>query len=226
VSAWFVTGAGTDIGKTHIACGLLDSWRHHGLACDAFKPLLSGYDPLEMEESDAGRLLIALDRPVTPENVAAISPWRYRPALSPAAAARAVGTAVPYGDVVAACQSKIANRSGPLLVEGAGGVMSPLAEGKTNLDLMAALNLPALLVVGTYLGAISHGLTALEALRARRVRVAATIVSESAEGAETLADTIADLAQFHAGPIIGAPRFGEGATPPELAALAEMLRTS
>ena len=91
---------------------------------------------------------------------------------------------------------------------------------------MAALSLPALLVVGSYLGAISHALTALEALRARRVRVTTTIVSESAEGAETLADTIADLGQFHAGPIVGAPRFGEGATPPELAALADLLRAA
>ncbi|MEJ0022499.1 MAG: dethiobiotin synthase [Alphaproteobacteria bacterium] len=226
MSAWFVTGAGTAIGKTHISCALLDAWRNHGHACDAFKPLLSGYDPLEMEESDAGRLLIALDRPVTPETVAEMSPWRYRPALSPAAAAREAGTAVPYGDVVTACQSRIAARAGPLLIEGAGGVMSPLAEGKTNLDLIAALGLPVLLVVGSYLGSISHALTALEALRARRVRVAATIVSESAEAAESLADTIADLAQFHAGPIFAAPRFGEGATPPEVATLADVLRTS
>jgi dethiobiotin synthetase len=222
VSAFFVTGAGTDIGKTHIACVLLQVWRASGAKCDAFKPVLSGYDPARMHGSDPARLLAALGAPVNTETIAAVSPWRYGQALAPPAAARAEGRFIPYGDVVAACQARIAALEGLLLIEGAGGVMSPLAEGKTNLDLIAALNLPALLVVGTYLGAISHALTAIEGLRARRVRVVATIVSESAASAEPLADTVACLRQFHTGLVVAAPRFDHDA-PAEILALADLL---
>lgn len=225
MTAFFVTGAGTDIGKTHIACALLRVWRAEGRICDAFKPLLSGFDPARAEESDAGRLLAALGRPIDGESVAEMSPWRFAPPLSPAAAARAVGTAVPYGDVVATCQARIAARLGPFLIEGAGGVMSPIAESKTNLDLIAALGLPALLVVGTYLGAISHALTAYEALRARRVRCAATIVSESPEGAESPAAIAECLAQYHPGPILAVPQFRAGESSPEISVLADLLRT-
>lgn len=223
MSAVFITGAGTDIGKTHIAAALLRAWRAAGVACDAFKPLLSGYDPSRATESDAGRLLAALGLSADPHAVARMAPWRFAPALSPPAAARAVGTSVPYGDVVAACQERIASHAGVLLIEGAGGVMSPLAEGKTNLDLIAALNLPALLIAGTYLGAISHALTAVEALRARRVRLAALVVSESEAGAEPPADIAASLGQFHAGLIMAIPRFDERAPPAEIKALADFL---
>lgn len=223
MSAVFVTGAGTDIGKTHIACALLRAWRRAGAPCDAFKPLLSGYDQARLAESDAGRLLAALGKAVNAETVAAMSPWRYAAPLAPPAAARREGLRVPYDEIVAACQARIAAAKGVLLIEGAGGVMSPIADGQTNLDLIAALGAPALLVGGTYLGAISHALTALEALHARGARVAAVVVSESAAGAESLADTIASLCQFHDGPVLGAPRFVDTAPPTGINALADLI---
>ncbi len=222
MTAFFVTGAGTDIGKTHIACALLRAWRTRGLACAAFKPVLSGFDEASAAESDAGRLLSALGAEVNAATVNAITPWRYSAPLSPPAAARAEGRDIPYGAVVEACRRLIGAHDGAALIEGAGGVMSPIAADKTNLDLIAALNLPALLVTGSYLGAISHTLTAVEALAARRVKLAAIVVSQSVASAEPLAGTAASLAAFHDGPIFVAPRFVSG-TPPEIKALADIL---
>ena len=66
-----------------------------------------------------------------------------------------------------------------LVIEGAGGVMSPIAEDATNLDLFAELGLEVILVTGSYLGAVSHTLTAIAALQVRGVAVAAIVVSES-----------------------------------------------
>jgi dethiobiotin synthetase len=222
MTAFFVTGAGTDIGKTHIACALLRAWRARGLACAALKPVLSGFDETALAESDAGRLLNALGVEVSAANVDAMTPWRFSAPLSPPAAARAEGREIAYGAVVAACQKLIGANVGAALIEGAGGVMSPIAESKTNLDLIAALNRPALLVTGSYLGAISHTLTAVKALAARRVKLAAIVVSESVVSAEPLAQTAASLAAFHDGPIFAAPRFVSG-IPPEIAALADFL---
>jgi dethiobiotin synthetase len=81
--------------------------------------------------------------------------------------------------------------------------MSPIAEDGTNLDLIAALKVPALLVTGSYLGAVSHTLTAIEALKARGVTVAALVVSESDGEPPPLTEIDQALARF-AGHI---PRF-------------------
>ncbi|MGE3143797.1 MAG: dethiobiotin synthase [Hyphomonadaceae bacterium] len=209
MSALFVAGAGTDIGKTEIACGLIRALRARGVGVDAFKPLLSGFDPAAPAGSDAARLLDALGRAVTPEEIAAMSPWRFRAPLAPNMAARAEGAVVRFEAVQTACVARVeAAAPGLLLVEGAGGLMSPLSDETTFLDLTGALHAPSLLVAGSYLGAISHALTALEALRARALSVRALIVSESAQSGVTLAETVQALARL-AGPVpvLAAPRY-------------------
>ena len=67
-----------------------------------------------------------------------------------------------------------------MLIEGVGGIMVPLDERHTVLDWMSALRLPVLLVAGSYLGTISHTLTALHVLAQRNLDIAAVVVSESA----------------------------------------------
>ncbi len=66
-----------------------------------------------------------------------------------------------------------------MLIEGAGGVMSPIDDSHTVLDLIAGLGHPAVLVTGSYLGAISHTLTAICALKSRGVPIQGVLVSES-----------------------------------------------
>ena len=96
----FVTATGTGIGKTHVACGLLRAQGGAGL-----KPVLSGFDPASAADSDAGRLLAAMGRPITPETIAAISPWRFAAPLSPDMAAAREGRAVPFEALIAACRA-------------------------------------------------------------------------------------------------------------------------
>jgi dethiobiotin synthetase len=66
-----------------------------------------------------------------------------------------------------------------VLIEGVGGVMVPLNDRRTVLDWIEALGIPVLLVIGTYLGSISHTLTALTALRQRQIPIRALIINES-----------------------------------------------
>jgi len=82
------------------------------------------------------------------------------------------------------------------LIEGVGGVMVPLTEQRTVRDWMAALRIPAILVTGSYLGSISHTLTAIEALRAASIPIHAIIVSESEASPVPLADTLATIRAF------------------------------
>ena len=83
--------------------------------------------------------------------------------------------------------------------------MTPLDGHRTTLDVMMALQLPLILVTGTYRGAISHTLTALDSLFRRDMNVLATIVSETPASAIALDDVVSAISRFTA-PVIGLPR--------------------
>jgi dethiobiotin synthetase len=205
VTAIFITGTGTDVGKTFVGASLIRHLRQMGRSVDAIKPVVSGFDPGQPAASDPGILLQALGFPVTLQNIERISPWRFRAAISPDLAARREGRRIDVDDVVAYCKSAIEDRREILLVEGVGGIMVPLDEQRTVLDVMMALQLPLILVVGSYLGTISHTLTALDALFRRDMAVLAIIVSETPGSPVPLDETVAAIARF-AEPVIGLPR--------------------
>lgn len=202
MSAIFITATGTDIGKTYVACALIRALLASGRAVDAFKPVLSGYEMFD--GSDAAHLLTALGRPAADLDL--VSPLRFSAPLAPPSAARAEGQSIALADLVQRCRTKIDATAGLLLIEGAGGIMSPIAEEATNLDLITALSTPTLLVAGSYLGAISHTLTALEAMWSRGVTITAVVISES-EGAPPLTEITEALANFAPYiPVVIAPR--------------------
>ncbi|MEW6164591.1 MAG: dethiobiotin synthase [Pseudomonadota bacterium] len=179
--AYFITATGTDLGKTWLTAGLLAAWRARGVAARALKPVMSGHDPARHAESDAA---IIGARPTT---------WTYAAPLSPDLAAAKEGKAIDFDALVDWCRDAIASSDGLLLIEGIGGTMVPLDARHTVRDWIAALNVPALLVCGSHLGALSHALTALAALREAGVVPAALVVNESAGSAVSLDDTLASL---------------------------------
>jgi len=196
MSAIFVTAAGTDIGKTFVTCGLIRALQARGRKVAALKPIVSGFAPAAAEGSDSGLLLAALGRPVTIETIAQVSPWRFAAALSPDMAAAREGRTIDLAALVGFCRDAIATRDGALLIEGVGGVMTPLDARHTVLDWMAALDIPIVLVAGSYLGAISHTLTALEVVRRRGLAVACLVISESQGSPVPLEETRATVARF------------------------------
>lgn len=191
MSALFVTGTGTDIGKTYLSAAILRALTDRGMTVEVSKPVVSGFDPASPAGSDPAELLTALGQPVTPKTLAKVSPWQYRAPLSPPLAARLEGQRLDFREVLEHCRDRVA-AGAPLLIEGAGGVMSPLSDDSTMLDLAAGLSLPVLLVAGSYLGTISHTLTALLALRSAGVGVLAVAVSESLD-APDLDETVQSL---------------------------------
>lgn len=221
----FVTSTGTDIGKTFVSAGLIRHWRREGRTVDALKPVMSGYDPQQAATSDAGCLLRALGHTVDEPNVARIAPWRYRAPLAPDLAAAKEGRTLEVEALVAFCRERIGANDGTLLIEGVGGIMVPLDETKTVLDWMVALAAPVLLVTGSYLGTISHTLTALTVLELSRLDVRAIAVSDSPGSTVELADTVDTLERFGRGvPVVGIPRLASGeAEHPAFAELAALL---
>src|SRR5262245_27719286 len=191
----FVTSSGTGIGKTFVTLKLIAELKAAGRRVRALKPVASGFDAARPTDGDTGELLRALALEPTAANLDAVSPWRFAAPLSPDMAAARERRAIPFDALVAHCRA--AARSGEVtLIEGVGGVMVPLDAEHTVLDWIAALGAPALLVVGSYLGTLSHSLTAATALRARGVTIAGVVVSESEEQPVPAPETAATLARF------------------------------
>jgi dethiobiotin synthetase len=205
VTAIFITATGPDVGRTLVVASLIRHFRQSGRAVDAIKPIVSGYDSAQAAASETGMLVSALGLPFTPESIDRISPWRFRAALSPDLAARQEGRSIDVDGVVAYCQSAIDRRRDILLIDSIGGIMAPLDETRTILDVMMALRLPLILVTGSYPGTISHTLTALDSLFRRDINVLATIVSETPGRGTPLDEVVATIARF-AAPVIGLPR--------------------
>jgi len=181
--ALFVAGTGTDVGKTYVTAALLRALVGAGRAVNALKPVVSGFDEAAPAGSDPAVLLQALGRPVTPEMLDRISPWRYAAPLAPNQAAALEGRSVDAEAVIAFCRSGIDAEANTLtFVESAGGIMSPLDDRLTMLDLARALDAPVLLVAGAYLGTISHTLTAVQVIRAAGLDLRAVIVNEDGPG--------------------------------------------
>ncbi len=196
MSAYFITATGTDVGKTFVARGLIRALRTDGRAVAALKPVVSGFDPTEVDGSDSGLLLAALGRPVTEATIAKISPWRFAAPLAPDMAAAREGRTLDMRELIRFCHAAIAAEPGVLLIEGAGGLMSPVSAEHIMLDWIVALGLPVILVAGSYLGTISHTLSALDVLARRNLKVAAVVVSETAGSPVRLDETRDTLARF------------------------------
>jgi dethiobiotin synthetase len=174
MSSYFITATGTEMGKTYLTALLAKELQGLNLSPTVLKPIVSGFIP---EENDTEILLKALEKPPTTANLDAMSPWRFTAPLTPALAAKKEGKHVTLEDLIRFCRPHTHDEI--CLIEGAGGLMSPLTDTASNLHLIKALAIPVLLITGTYLGSISHCLTAIETLKAHKITVHAIIVNET-----------------------------------------------
>ncbi|CAD7337440.1 ATP-dependent dethiobiotin synthetase BioD [Sphingomonadales bacterium 56] len=154
MTRFLVTGTDTDIGKTVFAAGLAGA-----LGAYYWKPVQAGVDP-EGDKETVARLGGIPKTHILPEA------YRLRTPASPHLAARIDGVEV--------CLDKLTlpQVDGPLVVEGAGGVLVPVSETLLMADLFAYWQLPVILCARTALGTINHSLLSIEALRSRGVPLA------------------------------------------------------
>lgn len=207
---FFVTSTGTGIGKSFITAALVRQAKARGKTVAAYKPVISGFDPADVANSDTGLILESLGLPATPANIEHVSPWRYKEPLAPSIAARQEKHPIDFQALVAHSQKTIQGNEDLVLIEGVGGVMVPLNDRRTVLDWMEAIGIPALLVVGNYLGSISHTLTAISALKQRHIPIHAIIVNESETSSVSMQMTIDELKLWVEAPICPVTRRSDG----------------
>lgn len=169
----FVTGTDTGVGKTILSAALLAAMSAAGEPVRAHKPVVTGLDePLE-EGWPPDHELLAAAAGMKPEEV---SPLRYGPAVSPHLAARLAGEEIDPDGLVARAR-RAGEEEASLIVEGVGGLLTPLTENYTVRDLAVALGLPVLIVARPGLGTINHTLLTLHAARAVGLDVRAVVLT-------------------------------------------------
>lgn len=173
-----VLATGTEIGKTYVSCAMLRRARRNGLSVCALKPAMSGFSPDALAASDAGQLAAACGETLSKDNFARYCRFSFEEALAPNVAARRSGVAMSFDALVDFAEAGLQGDADLCIVEGAGGVMSPLTDTHLNVDLAIALKLPVVMVTVNYLGSVTHTLTALEACERRGVNVAALAISQ------------------------------------------------
>ena len=177
--SFFVTSTGTEIGKTYISVKIIENFLKRNITIYPFKPILSGFNKKYLGRSDSGKLLIAINKKPSLSNIIKITPWLYSKALAPTVAAKYENKKILFKDLKKWCaEKKLVSSSDFVLFEGAGGLMVPIQGKKTFLDLFRDLNIPVILVVGSYLGTISHTLSAIENLYNNNVKLINIIFNE------------------------------------------------
>jgi len=177
----FISGTGTGVGKTLVTTCLLTALRNEGIDAVPFKPVQTGTDSGEI--LDIEWALAGSGMQVDAETFAHLCPLRYAKACSPHLAARLEKRPVDMGELVSH-KNWLCGRHEFVLAEGAGGLLVPLDEKLTMLDLIKAFSFPVVLVVDNALGAINHSLLSIAALRHAEIPIAGLVFTESAPPAD------------------------------------------
>lgn len=221
--AIFVTATGTEIGKTYLTAALARYFSDQGQSVNVLKPVLTGFNPKDFSSSDPALLLQAIGKRPALSEIERISPFRFKAPLAPNLAAEREGRRLNFDKVVKACKDAAKASEDLLLIEGIGGLMVPLDNERTVLDLIEELRFPVILVTGSYLGTISHTLTAIEVAKSRKLQIKAVVISESEGSTVSLGATAAALRKFVRYPIFSIPRANQAAAKKAIARLAETL---
>ena len=171
----YVTGTDTGIGKTFASCALLHALRGQGMRAVGMKPVASGCTWLDggWKNDDA----LALQQASAVEVAYAdINPFALEHPLAPELASRDAGTEVTLPPILDA-HARLAAQADAVVVEGVGGWAAPLSSSLMQVDLVRALELPVVLVVGLRLGCLNHALLSARAIEADGATLAGWIGS-------------------------------------------------
>lgn len=170
----FLCGTDTDVGKTAVAVAIVRELVSSGVAVGVCKPVASG---VTADGGDPRRLWEAAG---SPETLAAVCPQSFTAAVAPARAAAAEGRSIDESLLVS-CVAAWRARSEFVVVEGAGGLYSPLSPRMLNRDLAKAVGVPLVVCDDARLGAIGRTLAVVTAARSEGLRVAAVVLSQVAD---------------------------------------------
>lgn len=203
----FVVGTDTGVGKTHVACALLQALALHHPRVVGMKPVAAGVVPWgegwASEDSIALRTASTVAVPSALDN-----PVLLPDPLSPHIAAARAGVQIDIHTIVQA-YAALSAQADAVVVEGAGGFHVPLSDTTTGADLAVALGLPVVLVVGLRLGCLNHALLTAEAIAARGLTLAGWVANRVDPDMLAPDDNIAWLRQRLGAPLLADIPWGD-----------------
>ncbi|MEK6531361.1 MAG: dethiobiotin synthase [Deltaproteobacteria bacterium] len=209
--AYFITGTDTSVGKTFVGAGIASALREKGLSVGVMKPVETGCTAVrnKLAPEDA----LTLKNACTPaSSLDEINPYRFRAPLAPSIASRIQGKRISL-DVIKKAFSSIRSKHDITLVEGAGGLLTPLTGEKTMLDLCLYLEVPLIIVASSRLGCINHTLLTVSAARASKVKIKGIILNNADEDGRdsSRAYNMNEIKKLAKTPVLGEIPFLKGA---------------
>ncbi len=197
----YITGTDTGIGKTHVSCALLRSLQSLGVTAIGMKPVASGCErtPAGLRSEDALGLIAASHRQVDYESV---NPYPLADPIAPHLAAADHGVSIELAPIAAAYRHLQAHAEF-VVVEGVGGWLAPLSDSLMQADIVRALDLPVLLVVGLRLGCLNHALLTARAIEADGCHLMGWIGNSVDPDMRRVEDNIDSLKRRIQAPLLG-----------------------
>jgi dethiobiotin synthetase len=173
VKQYFILGTDTNCGKTYVTCQLLSYFRKNKQRSLALKPVASGC--VEHEQGFCNDDILQLEQ--YNQEMQEICRWGFRLPISPHLAAAAEARHVSAQEIIDFCTEKTTADLDCLLIEGAGGLMVPLNDHETWIDVLVASKIPVILVVGMRLGCLNHALLTASVLQIKGIACAGWIAN-------------------------------------------------
>ena len=191
--AFFITGTDTGIGKTYIACKLIQQYVAQGYKVVGMKPVAAGCDWVDGEwVNDDVLKLEAASNIKAPR--ALTNPYSFKEPIAPHIAAQLEGKIIEI-EVIKQAFDELCELADIVIVEGAGGLLVPLNNNCDMADLAKALSIPIIVVVGIKLGCINHAQLTVEAIKARNCRLEGWVANKIDSTMPHCEENIASIAK-------------------------------
>jgi dethiobiotin synthetase len=197
--SYFVTGTDTEVGKTAVACALLEAGNLRGLKTAAIKPVAAGCDDQGFND-DALQLQQAMSVEMPYEQV---NPVALQAAIAPHIAAAREGRSLQVSRLAGLCRGVMLGGADMVLIEGAGGWRVPLGSRETLADLAKELQVGVILVVGMRLGCINHALLTAEAIARDGLHLAGWVANQPGERMNSHEENLDTLLRLMPAPLLG-----------------------
>ena len=196
----FITGTGTGTGKTVVTALLVAAFRENGVSAAPFKPVAAGVEKRHGNEFWADTAFLAGAAGIDEKDVGL---YRLKKPLSPHLAAAAEDTLIDVAVIIEKFRS-LQKKYDAVLVEGAGGIMTPVSPAATFLDVASALRLPVVVVTSPRLGTLNHTLLTVNACRDRGLELAGLVINRvPADPDEAERLNLAELGRLTGVPVLG-----------------------
>jgi len=200
MNSLFITGTDTDVGKTYVAAGLAVTLRKMGIDVGIMKPFAAGTPQKKGFKSEDVEILSRAAQVSDPEEL--MNPQFFKMAASPYTASKNLKVKVRVNSVLSNFK-RLSKLHSMLLVEGMGGIMTPILKNYFVTDLIKEMKLPAIIVTRTRIGTVNHTIMTCKMCEKYKIPIKGIIINNFDSGGYQVKDLTRDLQSLTGVPVLG-----------------------